>query len=321
MKKNYFIKILIFLITVNSYSSFLGLEFDSMGLVNIKEQNLKTLNLIQEIKSENLLLKDSFNLIKDKYVNKNEFYTEIQSLIKSISQSLNSNEKLIKNEIEENKLRDTIISGIKNQIENLTEKSNTNESALDQSNQKIQSVSADVIKNQSNSIKISVIIFILIVCVLALSLLKSKAQNKKLSTIFENQINDSQKIVEWLESNVKNELNTEKTVENDHSFAKRIADEITRISLNLSLMDSSVRGHRPLTASVDRLKRILENNNYQIVELIGMKYHSGLNVDASFQHDENLEKGQSIITKIIKPQLNFDGKLIQMAQVEVSTNE
>ena len=82
MKKNYFIKILIFLITVNSYSSFLGLEFDSMGLVNIKEQNLKTLNLIQEIKSENLLLKDSFNLIKDKYVNKNEFYTEIQSLIK-----------------------------------------------------------------------------------------------------------------------------------------------------------------------------------------------------------------------------------------------
>ena len=248
----------------------------------------------------------------------------IEDIITTGIAGVSGNDKLLRDveqHYEENKLRDTIISGIKNQIENLTEKSNTNESALDQSNQKIQSVSADVIKNQSNSIKISVIIFILIVCVLALSLLKSKAQNKKLSTIFENQINDSQKIVEWLESNVKNELNTEKIVENDHSFAKRIADEITRISLNLSLMDSSVRGHRQLSASVDRLKRILENNNYQIVELIGMKYHRGLNVDASFQHDENLEKGQSIITKIIKPQLNFNGKLIQMAQVEVRTNE
>jgi len=34
--------------------------------------------------------------------------------------------------------------------------------------------------------------------------------------------------------------------------------------------------------------------------------------------DETLEKGKDIITKIIKPQVNFDGKIIQIAQVEVT---
>ena len=86
-------------------------------------------------------------------------------------------------------------------------------------------------------------------------------------------------------------------------------------------MDDSVRGHRQLSSSVKRLKTTLENNDYEMVELLGIKYNPGMNINPEFITDENLEKGESIITKIIKPQLNYKGKLIQAAEVEVSTNE
>ena len=34
--------------------------------------------------------------------------------------------------------------------------------------------------------------------------------------------------------------------------------------------------------------------------------------------DENLEVGVELITKVIKPQVNFNNKMIQAAQIEVS---
>ncbi|CAI8312671.1 MAG: Uncharacterised protein [Cryomorphaceae bacterium] len=43
-----------------------------------------------------------------------------------------------------------------------------------------------------------------------------------------------------------------------------------------------------------------------------------MNLQATFIEDENLKKGESIITRIIKPQINYKGKLIQAAQIEVS---
>ena len=46
-----------------------------------------------------------------------------------------------------------------------------------------------------------------------------------------------------------------------------------------------------------------------------------MNVEVNFVTDENLSEGESVITRIIKPQINFKGKLIQAAQVEVSQGE
>ena len=86
-------------------------------------------------------------------------------------------------------------------------------------------------------------------------------------------------------------------------------------------MDDSVRGHRQLSSSVKRLKITLNNNDYEMVELLGKKYDPGMNLSADFVTDSALEKGESIITKIIKPQINFKGKMIQSAEVEVSINE
>jgi hypothetical protein len=46
-----------------------------------------------------------------------------------------------------------------------------------------------------------------------------------------------------------------------------------------------------------------------------------MNIQASFIFDENMKSGERMITRIIKPQINFQGKLIQVAQVEVSQGE
>jgi hypothetical protein len=37
-------------------------------------------------------------------------------------------------------------------------------------------------------------------------------------------------------------------------------------------------------------------------------------------YDENLQKDEKIISKIIKPQVNYNDKMIQAAQIEVSMN-
>lgn len=104
----------------------------------------------------------------------------------------------------------------------------------------------------------------------------------------------------------------------DHSFAKRVADEIVRMQTNLSRMDESIKGFKQINASVRKLEQSLNANQYQLENLLNKAYDNGMNLQATFIEDENFNEGESIITRIIKPQINYKGKLIQAAQVEVS---
>lgn len=104
----------------------------------------------------------------------------------------------------------------------------------------------------------------------------------------------------------------------DHSFANRVADEIVRLQTNLSRMDESIKGFKQLNASARKLEQSLNSNHYELEDLLNKPYDNGMNLQATFVEDENLEEGESIISRIIKPQINYKGKLIQAAQVEVS---
>jgi cell division septum initiation protein DivIVA len=107
--------------------------------------------------------------------------------------------------------------------------------------------------------------------------------------------------------------------EPDHSLALRVAGEITIIERNLSLMDSNVKGYKQLKKSVEKLKDNLLANGYEIIELHGKPYHPGLPVTIINSYpDENLEKDQEIISKILVPAVRYNDKIIQSAQVEVS---
>ena len=57
-----------------------------------------------------------------------------------------------------------------------------------------------------------------------------------------------------------------------------------------------------------------------IVEMLGKPYNDGMKVSVNFETDESLKEGEQIITGIIKPQINYKGKMIQTAQITVSQN-
>ena len=99
-----------------------------------------------------------------------------------------------------------------------------------------------------------------------------------------------------------------------------ISDEITRMQNNLRNMDNTVRGHKQLTRSLERMRNHLLAAGFEVVDMVGMHYHEGMRVVASFALDTSLPRGCQVISSVSKPQVNYQGKMIQVAQVIVSQN-
>ncbi len=148
--------------------------------------------------------------------------------------------------------------------------------------------------------------------------------SKTKSTIEESLVKEFGKQTELIERQIdlleSASKNTEHSSSNmDHSLALKVADEITLIERNISFMDKGVRGLKQLLRSVQKIKDNLAANGYEIPELMGKQFHQGMKlVVVNSVPDENLQKGDEIISKIIKPQVNYNNKMIQPAQVEVS---
>jgi hypothetical protein len=107
----------------------------------------------------------------------------------------------------------------------------------------------------------------------------------------------------------------------DHSLALKVADEIVRMQKNISRMDADIKGLKPLEKGIERIQANFAASGYEMVNLLTNEYDERMNIDViNFVGDGNLESGKKIISKIIKPQVNFNGVLIQRAQVEVSQN-
>ena len=146
--------------------------------------------------------------------------------------------------------------------------------------------------------------------------------NKTKSAIEENLIKEFGKQTELMDAQlelIKKQKEKTTDVELDHSLALKVADEITLIERNISHMNPETKGLKPLIRAVERLKDNLLSKGYEIPELLGMSYVEGMKVNViSSLPDETLKEGKDLITKVIKPQVNYNEKLIQMAQVEVS---
>lgn len=145
---------------------------------------------------------------------------------------------------------------------------------------------------------------------------KIKKLDDKLVEIYDKQL----KIVDEL----INSLGTSKEKENgekDHSLVLKVADEVTKIQMNLEVMDKEIRGYKHLKKYSETILDNLKAYGYEIPQLIGMNYNSGMNMVATLEFDDSIESGKQIIKRIIKPQVNFDGKMIQAAKVTVAFNE
>lgn len=139
--------------------------------------------------------------------------------------------------------------------------------------------------------------------------------NQQVVKRMDSELREIQKLVEQLTSNLP-----ASNAAPDHSLVKQLADRITFMEVTLSRMDSSVKGYRQLTRSISNMKESLLASDYELVELLGENYIDGMKAIVTFNVDDSLEPGQRIITGVSKPQINYKGQMIQVAQITVSQN-
>jgi Na+-translocating ferredoxin:NAD+ oxidoreductase RnfG subunit len=125
--------------------------------------------------------------------------------------------------------------------------------------------------------------------------------------------------LDYQEKLSKTEQNESENI--DHSLVLKVADEIIRIQKNLSSMDPETKGLKQLEFAIERIQDNFKENGYEMVELLNKPYDQGMKVSAKFKPDNTLKRGEQIITRIIKPQVNYNNLIIQEAQVEVSVGE
>lgn len=106
--------------------------------------------------------------------------------------------------------------------------------------------------------------------------------------------------------------------EPDHSLPLKLADEIHRMRKRILALPEDTKGLKPLSKSLERLEDELSEQGYEIIDHTGMEFSENLSIQSRFIPSDELEQGQSIISKVVTPQVNFKGVLIRMADVEVS---
>lgn len=152
---------------------------------------------------------------------------------------------------------------------------------------------------------------------------ETQIRNTKAS-LEEESVKLDNKLVEVLETQLKlkqEETKTQPVTSNqkaDHSLALKVADEVIRIQKNLSRMDEKTRGLKQLSRSVKSIMDNLASNGYELVDMLDKEYNEGMKATVNFVQDEDFEEGKRIITRIIKPQVNYKGTMIQTAQIEVT---
>ncbi|WP_461638467.1 hypothetical protein [Labilibaculum euxinus] len=153
---------------------------------------------------------------------------------------------------------------------------------------------------------------------------ETQIKNTKAS-LEEESIKLDSKLMELLDTQLKlkdiNKSQKPDSEEKDHSLVLKVADEVTRILMNLEVMDKNIKGYKQLKKYSSSILDNLKAYGYEIPQLIGQNYNSGMNMVATMEFDDNIEEGNQIIKRIIKPQINYNGKMIQAAKVIVAFNE
>lgn len=264
---------------------------------------------VQFLQSENNKLKNELNLLKSELGNTNQKLMSVEQLVASNASDIQKTNSELSGKI-----------------------SNTETTT----NQKFNEVDNSLSKNSLWSI-IGVLGAIIVSGIVYWLLSKKQSSDK---SDVENQISRTKKSLEEesikLDTKLTEVLDTQlklvqeerakipanKTDEIDHSLALKVADEIVRINKNLSNMDEGTKGLKQLSASVKRIEDNFAANGYEMPELLNKPFNSGMKIIvANSIPDDNLKEGEEIITKIIKPQINYKGVMIQSAQVEVSVGQ
>ncbi len=289
-----------------------GKEIDESteNLRDLKDQISKLNNEVEEIRKSNTRIMDRL-------------------------EEIDSRNLKLTNSIKENKEN---IAQFKKEIEELKEETDYK---INTSVEEVESSTKQRMEKLGKDMKKSSIIFFIICAILAVILgitsviiYRRIKENKtdiedeidKIKSKYDGELSKmdleiSKKLEKVLDKKLSDR--TEDTrIEVDHSLSLTIADELNRMRRRMEHMPEDTKGLKALMKATERLEEKLNDLGYEIVELLGQPYVEGLSVITSrFVPSEDLNKGEQIISKVIKPQVNYNGVLIQSAEVEVSVGE
>ena len=175
-------------------------------------------------------------------------------------------------------------------------------------------------------------IVLIVLGVVAFIILKNKltASNKTFDkqitktneTIMNEAIKLDSKLVDILQTQLKILSVERKNIsvsadEMEHKLPLKVGDEIHRMRKRIENMPKDVKGLSALTNSIQRLEEEFNESGYIIEELLGRKYVDGMKVEARFVDNPNIPKGEELITDVLRPQIMYNGTVIQVAKVEV----
>ncbi len=106
----------------------------------------------------------------------------------------------------------------------------------------------------------------------------------------------------------------------DHSFILKLADDVAIMETNLSGLAKDQDGYAKLKESIDALKKTAADSGYEFIGYIGQEYRPNMPCDADFIHDDAIEQGKSVISAMIKMQVNYQGQMIQKPRFVVRQN-
>ena len=189
--------------------------------------------------------------------------------------------------------------------------------------------------SQKTKMVLGIIAGILVLAVLSYLLLRKKMlqQGKQLSS----SISDTKKAHDEETIKLDNQLieligkqldlfqryqpETSQSTEPDHSLVLKIANEIVRIQQNLNHMDENIKGHKQLSRATQSILNNLQTNGYEIPPLLGTPFDKNQNMIATMELDETLSPGTSVIKRVVKPMVKYNGTMIQAAEVYVGFND
>jgi len=348
MKKTLFITCCLFLISNTSFA-----QVDSTSAIiqqiNTLEADIDRLqSSIYQLENElgNTINKSESNKIiidslRTGILKHDSLITSIQNLLESLSKdNVNQNAEIssLNSTLEnQNQKFDSLFSITEANAIALSKKAVELTSQIEEvsstSNNRISSLDTEI----SNSTTYWIIAFLLTIILSVgvfvllrkrISSNKSDLDNQILDTkksLEQEGINLDNKLVEVLERQLKlmdqKESDSSETGEEDHSLALKVADEISRIQMNLNHMDPNTKGIKRLDRAVQSIIDNFNAKGYEIPKLLNKPFDSGMNMVATMEPDEELEEGEEYIKRVIKPQVNYNGKMIQAAEVVVAFGE
>jgi hypothetical protein len=292
---------------------------DKLDLFNTRieyyseEYNGKNKELTNQVKCEILALKSELNDLKSTINNRFDEINEIyQSSDQQASDIVNTGE-----------VSAALESGI---MEKTAEKPDRDIQPVNQDNKGLNTENQDATKYLNLNFIIVVTLLVLIIAVIAALMRQLNKTKDELKEDSDFKLHEIHKIIDELdtklsrnkETSLEESLRDKTTEEPDHDLPITVCDEIQRMRNRLKHMDPNEQASKVFTQRLARLEDKLKEIGYEIVELEGNSYVEGMTVTANFVPDENLKQNERIITRVIKPQINYKNVLIQAAEIQVN---